>query len=383
MPVIKAPYPASFNQQRGSVLLIAVFITSVIVAISARFTGDFQLSVARAEHTIIGAQLQQYAYSAEEFAAWVLEQDADNDNSNGRYIKNGQQGSYDHLGEEWAIALDVPVDDATIEATLSDALSRFNLNQLQGRPTPYNPEGTFNERFTTGQQRFMRLLQTQPDDLVDTSLAQSITEAVIDWIDSDSTITGQGGAESNYYSSLDTPYRAANQPFVSVTELRQVKGITDEIYRYLEPLLVVLPNDIGFNINTALPAVMRSLNQQNIDTPLVETEVGLLTEGRPVSPSAQNAETVEDGNGDGNIQNNQAYESVDDFLSSDGANRAFDIDPDFWPDAQGLRTGSEFFILDVTVTLNESSHRQTSLLKRELTQQGVKTIVLRRTRHSL
>jgi hypothetical protein len=50
-------------RQQGSVLLIAVFITSVIVAIAARFTGDFQLSVARAEHTIIGAQLQQYSYS--------------------------------------------------------------------------------------------------------------------------------------------------------------------------------------------------------------------------------------------------------------------------------------------------------------------------------
>lgn len=376
---------ASFSRQRGSVLLIAVFITSVIVAISARFTGDFQLSVARAEHTIIGAQLQQYAYSTEEFAAWVLEQDADNDNSNGRYIKNGRQGSYDHWQEDWAIALNVPVDDAVIKATLADALSRFNLNQLQGRPTPYNPQGTFNERFTTGQQRFMRLLQTQPDDLVDPSLAQSITEAAIDWVDSDNSVTGQGGAENNDYLSLDTPYRAANQPFVSVTELRQIKGITDEIYRYLAPLVVALPNDVGFNVNTALPAVMRSLNQQNIDTPLVESDAALLTEGRPLlnnTATTENEESIS-AETESDIQEGQAFESVDDFFASDGFSRAFDNDPDFWPDAQGLHTGSEFFILDIEITINASSHRQMSLLKRELTQEGVKTKVLRRTRQQL
>ncbi|MGS2718578.1 type II secretion system minor pseudopilin GspK [Eionea flava] len=375
----------SFAKQRGSVLLIAVFITSVIVAIAARFTGDFQLSVARAEHTIIGAQLQQYAYSTEEFAAWVLEQDADNDNSNGRYIKNGRQGSYDHWQEDWAIALNVPVDDAVIKATLTDALSRFNLNQLQGRPTPYNPQGTLNERFTTGQQRFMRLLQTQPDDLVDPSLAQSITEAAIDWMDGDNNVTGQGGAENNYYSSLDTPYRAANQPFISVTELRQIKGITDEIYRYLAPLVVVLPNDVGFNVNTALPAVMRSLNQQNIDTPLVESDAALLTEGRPLAEDTAAIDNNENATAENNseIQDSQAFESVEDFLASDGFSRAFDNDPDFWPDAQGLHTGSEFFILDIEITINTSSHRQMSLLKRELTQEGVKTKVLRRTRQQL
>ena len=367
-----------YKRQKGSVLLIAVFITSVIVAIAARFTGDFQLSVARAGHNIIGAQLQHYIYSVEEFASWTLEQDADDDNSNGRYVKNGQQGSYDHLEEEWMTELAVPVEDATITAQLTDALSRFNINQLQGRPTPYNPQGTFNERFTTGQQRFMRLLQTQPDNLVDTTLAQSITEAVIDWIDSDNTITGQGGAEDNYYSSLETPLRAANQPFISVTELRQIKGVSNDIYNYLSPLLIALPSDVGFNVNTALVPVMRSLNQQNIETPLDETDVELLLSDRPIAQQIVRADEQDDV-----VDAREAFESTDEFLASDAISRAFDNDPDFWPDAEGLRTGSEYFILEVEVTINDYQRRQISLLKRELTSEGVKTKVLRRTRQQL
>jgi len=367
-----------YKRQKGSVLLIAVFITSVIVAIAARFTGDFQLSVARAGHNIIGAQLQHYIYSVEEFASWTLEQDADDDNSNGRYVKNGQQGSYDHLEEEWMTELAVPVEDATITAQLTDALSRFNINQLQGRPTPYNPQGTFNERFTTGQQRFMRLLQTQPDNLVDTTLAQSITEAVIDWIDSDNTITGQGGAEDNYYSSLETPLRTANQPFISVTELRQIKGVSNDIYNYLSPLLIALPSDVGFNVNTALVPVMRSLNQQNIETPLDETDVELLLSDRPIAQQIVRADEQDDV-----VDAREAFESTDEFLASDAISRAFDNDPDFWPDAEGLRTGSEYFILEVEVTINDYQRRQISLLKRELTSEGVKTKVLRRTRQQL
>ena len=374
----KYPKAILYKRQRGSVLLIAVFITSVIVAIAARFTGDFQLSVARAGHNIIGTQLQHYVYSVEEFASWVLEQDADNDNSNGRYVKGGQQGSYDHLQEEWVTEMVVPVDDATIKAQLTDALSRFNINQLQGRPTPYNPQGTFNERFTTGQQRFMRLLQTQPDELVDTTLAQSITEAVIDWIDSDNSITGQGGAEDSYYSSLDVPLRTANQLFVSITELRQIKGVTNEIYNYVEPLLIALPSDVGFNINTALVPVMRSLNQQNIETPLSESDVELLMSERPLLQEAGALDEVEN-----TADTRQAFESVNDFLESDVISRAFDNDPDFWPDAEGLRTGSEFFILETEVIINDYQRQQISLLKRELTPEGVKTKVLRRTRQQL
>lgn len=353
------------QRQKGAVLIIAVFITSIIVAIAARFTTEFQLSVARTEQHIIGTQMQQFLYSAEEFAASVIEEDAETDKNNGRYNNNGIVASHDHLKEIWTTKLQAPIEEAMIDATLEDALSRFNLNQLEGRPSPFKADGTFAERFTPAQQRFMRLLQTHPDDIVDTILAQNITQAVIDWIDGDNTVTGIGGAERSYYESLEPAYRPANRFFVSATELRQVRGMTKEIYQYLEPYVIALPNREGFNVNTASVALMRSLNQQNIDVPLTVEEAATLMSGRP-----QNADET-------------AYESVDEFLSSTEGSQIFGTDETLWPNIVGLRTGSEYFILSTIVTLIDYKQALISILKRESNDTGIKTIVLRRTREQL
>jgi hypothetical protein len=48
------------------------------------------------------------------------------------------------------------------------------------------------------------------------------------------------GAESDYYLSLEQPYRAKNAPFVSPFELLLVKGITRDIF-YGDPDLGIPP----------------------------------------------------------------------------------------------------------------------------------------------
>ncbi|MFT5117005.1 MAG: general secretion pathway protein K [Kiritimatiellia bacterium] len=362
--------------QQGTVLVIAVFIASVIIAIAARFTSGFQLSVARTEQSIVNTQLQQFLYSVEDFSGWLLIEDAQADSADGRYTINGVSASYDHLQEKWAVAIEAPIDDAKVEANLEDALSRFNLNQLQGRPSPYNANGLFVERYTTAQQRFIRLMQTHPDG-IDASLAEEITQAVIDWVDADSTLTGQGGAENNYYEALDPSYRAANQFFISVTELRQVKGMTNEIYTYLEPFLIALPNTEGFNINTASLTLMRSINQQNVGTPLTEQDAEILMGNRPA------AIVADDNNNLAEPPLTEAYESVEDFLTSNEASQIFGVEPTTWPSNNGLRTGSEYFILTAKVSMLDYQRSQISIIKRESTAESVKTTVIRRTREQL
>ena len=124
-----------YQSQRGSVLVIVAFVVSIIVALSARFTSDFQLAVARTEQHVIHTQLQQYLHSVENFASWVLIEDAKQDDADGRFKGNGVDGNYDHLQEEWNNPLQAPIEDVTISASLKDALSYFNLNQLPGRPS--------------------------------------------------------------------------------------------------------------------------------------------------------------------------------------------------------------------------------------------------------
>jgi general secretion pathway protein K len=357
--------PQSIVKQQGAILIIAVFVVSVITVIAARFAGDFQLSTARIKQSLIHTQLQQFAYSIESFAGWVLVQDAEFDKSHSRYNNDGVNGSYDHLQENWAQHLQAPIESATVEATLSDAMSRFNINQLQGKPSPYKPQGTFSERYTVAQQRFIRLLQTYPDDAIDVATAQQITQAVIDWLDSDSNEQPNGGAEENYYASLEQPYKPANRYFVSVTELKQVKGISADMYRYLSPLLIALPNKEGFNINTAPIELMRTLQQKNIETPLSDEDANLLISSRPQDNT------------------HEAYQSVNGFLASSEANQIFGTDAQQWPKVEGLRTGSEYFILTSMIHLLDYQYQLISVIKRQSIDTGIVTKVLRRTREQL
>lgn len=52
-----------------------------------------------------------------------------------------------------------------------------------------------------------------------------LADAILDWRDSDNDVGG-GGAESEYYMLLPSPYDAKNQPFESVEELMLVKDFT-------------------------------------------------------------------------------------------------------------------------------------------------------------
>ena len=59
-------------------------------------------------------------------------------------------------------------------------------------------------------------------------LTPQIFAAIADWRDGDNAVS-PGGAEADYYLSLQPPYLPRNGPFQSVRELLMVKGITPEL----------------------------------------------------------------------------------------------------------------------------------------------------------
>jgi len=58
--------------------------------------------------------------------------------------------------------------------------------------------------------------------------AQEVADAIVDWRDEDSDVSGQG-AESDYYQALPEPYAAKNAPFETPEELLLVKGVVPEL----------------------------------------------------------------------------------------------------------------------------------------------------------
>ena len=366
------------SAQTGTVLIIALLVVAVITGLAIDFSGRFQLSVSRAENRLFTNQIQQSLFSLESAAIWALEQDKKDDQDNNR-------ASYDHLDESWANATQYAVliqaefSEAEIkELVIEDAQGRVNLNQLAARTEKYKPSEPFEKRYTAQEKRFIRLLQTVPNNVVGSTEAEEVIQAVIDWIDRDSDVTGPGGAENDFYLSKEQAYRAANQPFVTVSELRLVKGITDEIYEHIAPLLSALPDNVGININTASATVLRALNINTDAIPITAENATTLESSRPTAPSTtkQNSDQVAQGSGNTIAgQKKQAFDNVSAFLDSNEVAQVFGTNPKDQPDPAGLTTGSSYFLLKTNVAIGDVSRRLYSLLKRDISSQTNKARV--------
>lgn len=232
------------HSQRGVILIAVLLIVTVVAGLAVKYTADYQLSLARAESRWHGLQSRAFLSGTEAIASLLFEQ-ADID------------GETDYLGEPWGN--EVPIDDEGISgyAQLTDATNQLNLNDLGDVLANDKPMGN-PERYTEPQRRFIRLLQTFPEIPVSQQQAEGLLEAVVDWMDIDDSESGAYGAESSYYQGLATPYFAANQMFISVEELRLIRGFDElpELVSLALPFITVLPQEsVGININTIVVTV--------------------------------------------------------------------------------------------------------------------------------
>jgi general secretion pathway protein K len=169
---------------------------------------------------------------------------------------------------------------------LRDLQGRFNLNSLTER----NPAGEGAQRFNPAQVQFIRLLQALEEPQLSQQDAILITEAVIDWLDRDIE-PAPDGAEDDFYFGRTPPYRSANQPMASVSELRAVANITPEIYHALEPWVSVWPQQPApLNIHTAPATVLRSINADDELSPLSAADGQALVEQRAAAGFADLAD---------------------------------------------------------------------------------------------
>ncbi len=96
----------------------------------------------------------------------------------------------------------------------------------------------------------------------DQDTADIIASAVIDWTDKDdNTFNAPYGAESDFYMQLASPRPCKNYSFESVEEIRLVRGMTEEIFKKIEPYITVYPSSGRFQVNldTASHPVLTAL----------------------------------------------------------------------------------------------------------------------------
>lgn len=88
--------------------------------------------------------------------------------------------------------------------------------------------------------------------------ARRIADAVADWRDPDD-MRGRDGAEDADYRAEGSAWMAADRPFRAVVELRQVRGVSADLYARLHPFVTVHARDGAVNPMTAPREVLDAL----------------------------------------------------------------------------------------------------------------------------
>jgi general secretion pathway protein K len=256
------------SRQHGAALVVALLVFALAAALLVGLQRDFTLQLQRSANHTMSEQVWAYFLGAEALAAVALRADVEADART--------EPAIDDLNEMWAqppapYGLD---EGGWLSGQLQDLQGRLNLNSLAGGGAEGSP------RFTVEQKMMIRLLQSFEDVPVTLPEAMALTEAISDFIDPDDTRRLEG-AEDNSYRGGDFPYRAANRPLSSVSELRAVKGMTDPLYRALAPHVSVWPVE-GAEINwrTATLPVLRAMNADDDLEPMPQLEAERLAEQR-------------------------------------------------------------------------------------------------------
>lgn len=226
------------RRQRGVALITAILVMTLAAVAATAILTAANIAVHRSANLQDSEKAWWYADGIEAWLLTILERDADDN-------------KYDGLEDIWAKPVDyLPVDEGAARGQVTDLQGRFNLNNLAGDAASFKKQ----------KEVFVRLLEFLE---VDSFQAQSLADAIRDWVDTDVEATGFNGGEDSEYLGFNPPYRTANRPMESVTELLAVKGMTREIYQKLRPFVTALPQ-VGtpINVNTAPEPVVMALVEQ-------------------------------------------------------------------------------------------------------------------------
>ncbi|MCK7548357.1 type II secretion system minor pseudopilin GspK [Marinobacter koreensis] len=227
--------------ERGVALIMVLLALALVVMLAAGMTRQLNIRVFKAGHYLAQQQGYSIALGAEAFARRILTRDFEDDKDDNAMV--------DSLDEVWASnSAILPLDEnGVVEVQIDDLGGRFNLNDL------VTASGQVD---TLAKDRFSRLLQALGINGIS-------ADTLVDWIDANDQTISAYGAEDGQYLMADPGYRAANQPFTSVTELRLVQGMTEEIYQALKPYVAAVPvSGVGINVNTASGPVLQSLHEK-------------------------------------------------------------------------------------------------------------------------
>ena len=214
---------------RGAAIVMAMLLAAFAATIAATLLFEQQRWISDHEHRRDQVQAQALAMAGVQWARQII-------------YENAPAGAPVHLGQPWALRLPaIPLENGSIAGYIVDAQSRININNLA----------------TSTAQATARTALTQL--LGALALPPTLLNAITDWVDADSAVSGPGGAEDAWYASQSTPGLAANAPVRRVNELLAVRGDDTVSLARLRPFVTAIDVAVAVNVNTAPPEVLAAL----------------------------------------------------------------------------------------------------------------------------
>jgi general secretion pathway protein K len=260
------------KSQQGMALIVVLMMVAIIASMSAQIASSTGFAITRTTNEQGRSQAYWYGIGMESLAVNLMQ----------GYMGQSKRV---HLDQPWALTMTVPytkeLDDGVVGSVqVVDLSSRFNLNSL--RRLPAKVKGTQASQTSKQQQIPEKNYQGLLSALnLDKGQISELSDALIDYIDSDQK-PQTNGSEDSVYLNKPVPYRTPGNYIQSASELRAVEGYTQHIVQGLRSFLVALPSSsCKINVNTitkegwpVLSAALQSaLNRQ---------EVLELIEARPI-----------------------------------------------------------------------------------------------------
>ncbi len=200
-----------FNSS-GSVLIIVLLVTSLLVSVSSEFFIVAQTNINYIRKFSEKQKASIMAKSGIKLATFILE--ADRKGIVTGLLPRRVDRNIDCYEDLWALKFpEIPMDGGNLKIIITDENSKINVNILANEFVDKTPYYGVTQRF------FLNL-----------GLPQDLADVIIDWVDIDDSRFPYGAESSDYYLTLDNPYRAKNGEMDSIDELLLIKDITPEIF---------------------------------------------------------------------------------------------------------------------------------------------------------
>lgn len=195
--------PPGQDAQKGAVLILVLWVILAISMLAVSFSASIRTEVDAARNVIDQKQSYYLARAGIEYAVFKIIE------SQSAFFQSQQamQGQMEEIPDVLRGHVTLEMEQGIAQVQIADETGKINVNLAP-------PHLIYNLLVMVG--------VAGPE-------ADIITDSIQDWLDPDDLIR-PFGAESDYYSTLEVPYRAKDG-FMDVTEeLLLVQGVTPEIY---------------------------------------------------------------------------------------------------------------------------------------------------------